>query len=85
MLYENWKSPAELDAHFALPYMQRVVAGLGELLDGALEPAAVRDGLKARDLALQKRRVNVTASSGVRNVQAYLKRRCGVILRCATG
>ncbi len=34
MLYENWKSPAELDAHFALPYMQRFVAGLGELLDG---------------------------------------------------
>jgi quinol monooxygenase YgiN len=32
MLYENWRGPADLDAHFALPYMQDFVSKIGEVL-----------------------------------------------------
>ena len=37
MLYENWRSPADLDAHFALPYMRQFVSTLDEVLEGEMD------------------------------------------------
>ena len=37
VFYENWASPAHLDAHLASPHMRTGLAGLAELLDGAVE------------------------------------------------
>lgn len=34
ILYENWKTPSDLDVHFAQPYMQAFVAVLPEVLEG---------------------------------------------------
>lgn len=32
MIYENWRSPADLDLHFQMPYLRDFVGRLGELL-----------------------------------------------------
>jgi quinol monooxygenase YgiN len=37
MVYEIWTSPAELEAHFALPHMQAFVARVPELVAGELD------------------------------------------------
>lgn len=37
MLYENWKSPADLEAHFALPYMKAFVETLDDVLEGQMD------------------------------------------------
>jgi quinol monooxygenase YgiN len=37
MLYENWKSPADLDAHFQTPYLKDFVGRIGEVLDGEMD------------------------------------------------
>lgn len=37
MVYENWRSPADLDLHFTLPYMESFAASLGEVLDGEMD------------------------------------------------
>jgi quinol monooxygenase YgiN len=37
VLYENWKAPSDLAAHFELPYMKEFVATLPEVLDGAMD------------------------------------------------
>ncbi len=41
LVLENWRSPAELEAHFKLPYMKHVVSVLREALDGRLSPVAL--------------------------------------------
>ena len=33
MIYENWATPADLDAHFAEPYMKEFASKVGEVLD----------------------------------------------------
>lgn len=33
--YENWASPAELDAHLAAPHLVEFAGRLGDLLDGS--------------------------------------------------
>lgn len=37
VLYENWKHPSDLDAHFELPYMKAFVATLPEVLEGDMD------------------------------------------------
>lgn len=37
VLYENWKSPSDLAAHFELPYMKAFVARLPEVLEGEMD------------------------------------------------
>lgn len=37
MVYEIWTSPAELEAHFALPHMQAFVARVPDLVAGELD------------------------------------------------
>lgn len=37
LLYERWRSRADLDAHFAQPYMQALQARVPELVEGAVE------------------------------------------------
>jgi quinol monooxygenase YgiN len=37
VLYENWKTPSDLDAHFEYPYMKAVLATLPEVLDGEMD------------------------------------------------
>ncbi len=37
IIYENWKSASDLDAHFQLPYMQAFMASLGEVLLGEMD------------------------------------------------
>jgi quinol monooxygenase YgiN len=37
MLYENWRGPADLEAHFKLSYMKQFVSVLGEVLDGDMD------------------------------------------------
>lgn len=37
VLYENWKAPSDLAAHFELPYMKAFVATLPEVLDGEMD------------------------------------------------
>ena len=37
VLYENWRSSADLEAHFQLPYMKEFVAHLGEILSGEMD------------------------------------------------
>ncbi|KGH28503.1 putative quinol monooxygenase [Comamonas testosteroni] len=37
VLYENWKGPADLAAHFELPYMKAFVAALPEVLEGEMD------------------------------------------------
>jgi len=37
MLYENWRRPADLDAHFEFQYVKDFVAGLGDVLDGDMD------------------------------------------------
>ncbi len=37
MLYENWKAPSDLDAHFTLPYMKDFAATLNEVLEGDMD------------------------------------------------
>lgn len=37
MVYENWRSADDLEAHFALPHMQAFVGKLPELLAGDLD------------------------------------------------
>lgn len=37
MVYENWRSAADLEAHFALPHMQAFVGKLPALLAGDLD------------------------------------------------
>jgi quinol monooxygenase YgiN len=37
VLYENWRSPADLKAHFQLPYMKEFVAHLDEVLSGEMD------------------------------------------------
>ena len=37
VIYENWKSPADLDAHFAEGYMKEFVASLDEVLQGEMD------------------------------------------------
>lgn len=32
MLYENWRSKADLDAHFEMPYLKNFLAGMDEVL-----------------------------------------------------
>jgi hypothetical protein len=41
LVLNNWRSPAELEAHFNLTYMKHVVSVLGEALDGGHSPAAL--------------------------------------------
>lgn len=37
VLYENWKAPSDLAAHFELPYMKAFVAALPEVLQGEMD------------------------------------------------
>ena len=37
VLYENWRSSADLDAHFEESYMKSFVASLGEVLLGEMD------------------------------------------------
>lgn len=37
VLYENWKAPSDLAAHFELPYMKAFVAVLPEVLEGEMD------------------------------------------------
>jgi quinol monooxygenase YgiN len=37
VLYENWKAPSDLAAHFELPYMKAFVAALPEVLEGEMD------------------------------------------------
>jgi quinol monooxygenase YgiN len=37
VLYENWKAPSDLAAHFELPYMKAFVATLPEVLEGEMD------------------------------------------------
>ncbi len=37
VIYENWKSSADLDAHFEEDYMKAFVASLGEVLQGEMD------------------------------------------------
>lgn len=37
VIYENWKQPSDLDAHFEYPYMKAVLATLPEVLDGEMD------------------------------------------------
>lgn len=37
MLYENWKSDADLDIHFARDNLVQLLADFDQRLDGALE------------------------------------------------
>lgn len=37
VLYENWKAPSDLTAHFELPYMKEFVAALPEVLEGEMD------------------------------------------------
>jgi quinol monooxygenase YgiN len=37
VLYENWKDPSDLTAHFEYPYMKKFLATLPELLDGEMD------------------------------------------------
>lgn len=37
VLHENWRSDADLALHFATPALVRLLADLGELLDGELQ------------------------------------------------
>jgi quinol monooxygenase YgiN len=34
MLYENWRSAADLNAHFEMPYLKEFVARLAEVVEG---------------------------------------------------
>jgi quinol monooxygenase YgiN len=37
VIYENWKTPSDLETHFGLPYMQAFVATLPEVLQGEMD------------------------------------------------
>lgn len=37
MVYENWRSAVDLQAHFELPHMQAFVARIPELVEGELD------------------------------------------------
>src|SRR5215472_4106414 len=37
ILYENWKAPSDLAAHFELPYMKAFLAELPEVLEGEMD------------------------------------------------
>jgi quinol monooxygenase YgiN len=37
VLYENWATPRDLDAHFELPYMKAFLATLPEVLEGEMD------------------------------------------------
>jgi quinol monooxygenase YgiN len=37
MVYENWKSPAALDDHFATPHLQDLRTHLPEILEGSTD------------------------------------------------
>lgn len=37
MLYENWRSASDLDAHFEMPYLKEFVAWLAEVLEGDMD------------------------------------------------
>lgn len=37
MLYENWRSAADLDAHFETPYLKEFVARRAEVLEGDMD------------------------------------------------
>jgi quinol monooxygenase YgiN len=37
VLYENWKAPSDLAAHFELPYMKEFAAALPEVLEGDMD------------------------------------------------
>ena len=37
VLYENWKAPSDLAAHFELPYMKAFLAVLPEVLEGEMD------------------------------------------------
>jgi quinol monooxygenase YgiN len=37
ILYENWKAPSDLAAHFELPYMKAFIEELPEVLEGAMD------------------------------------------------
>jgi quinol monooxygenase YgiN len=37
MLYENWRSAADLDAHFEMPYLKEFVARLAEVVEGDMD------------------------------------------------
>jgi quinol monooxygenase YgiN len=37
MLYENWKTPADLAAHFEMTYMKAFLAALPEILNGEMD------------------------------------------------
>ena len=37
ILYENWKAPSDLAAHFELPYMKAFLAVLPEVLEGEMD------------------------------------------------
>jgi quinol monooxygenase YgiN len=37
VLYENWKAPSDLAAHFELPYIKAFVAASPEVLEGELD------------------------------------------------
>ncbi|WP_051556755.1 putative quinol monooxygenase [Pseudomonas sp. CHM02] len=37
VLYENWKAPSDLAAHFELPYMKAFVAALPDVLEGEMD------------------------------------------------
>jgi len=37
MIYENWATPAALDVHFEMPYMQEFVTQIGKVLAGDMD------------------------------------------------
>lgn len=37
MLYENWRSKADLDAHFEMPYLKDFLARMDEVLAGEMD------------------------------------------------
>jgi quinol monooxygenase YgiN len=37
MLYENWRRPADLEAHFGFQYIKDFIAGLPDVLEGEMD------------------------------------------------